>query len=118
MCYVNLAHIRREGADDMHIFKKVYISPAIFKERRKIIWCLKHYMFMPSVYVVTLAGKEDMLEIYHSSLLKQKYYKENPPFIVGIAESHSAAVTMIQEILLDVLKETGGLDVRKYCRVS
>lgn len=102
----------------MRIFKKVYVSPVLFKDRKKILWCLKHHMFMPSVYVITLAKKDDMLEIYHSSLLKQKFYKENPPFVVGIAESHSAAVTMIQEILLDVLKETGGLDVRKYCQAS
>ncbi len=102
----------------MHIFKRVYISPAISKDKKKLIWRLKHCVFMPSVYVITLAKEQDLLEIYHSSLLKQKYYKDNPPYVVGIAESHSVAVSMIQEILLDVLKETGGLDIQKYCRAS
>ncbi|MBE5875330.1 MAG: hypothetical protein E7290_00425 [Lachnospiraceae bacterium] len=102
----------------MHIFKRVYISPALSKEKKKLLWRLKHHVFMPSVYVVTLAAQQDLLEIYHSSLLKQKFYRENPPFIVGIAESHSAAVAMIQEILMDVLRETGGLDIQRYCRAS
>ena len=102
----------------MHVFKKVYISPAFAKEKKKLIWRLKHRVFMPSVYVIVLAGDKDLLEIYHSTLLKQKYYKENPPYVVGIADSHSAAVTMIQEILLDVLKETGGLDIQKFCHAS
>ncbi len=102
----------------MHIFKRVYISPALSKDKKKLLWRLKHYVFMPSVYVVTLANKQDLLEIYHSSLLKQRFYKENPPYVVGIAESHSAAVAMIQEILMDVLKETGGLDIQKFCRAS
>lgn len=102
----------------MHIFKRVYISPKLIKDKKNLMWRLRHCVFMPSVYVITLAKEQDLLEIYHSSLLKQKYYKENPPYVVGIAESHSVAVSMIQEILLDVLKETGGLDIQKFCRVS
>ena len=70
MCYVNLVHIRREGADYMHIFKRVYISPMLRKDKKKLLWRLKHYVFMPSIYVITLAGDKDLLEIYHSSLLK------------------------------------------------
>ncbi len=102
----------------MHIFKRVYISPAISKDKKKLLWRLRHHVFMPSVYVITLAADKDLLEIYHSSLLKQKFYRENPPYVVGIAESYATAVTMIQEILLDVLKETGGLDIKKYCQAS
>lgn len=102
----------------MHISKRVYISPALSKDKKKLIWRLRHHVFMPSVYVITLAKEKDLLEIYHSSLMKQRYYKENPPYVVGITESHAAAVAMIQEILMDVLRETGGLDVHKYCRAS
>ena len=49
----------------------------------------------------------DLLEIYHSGILKQKYYKKkaNAPYIVGIAAGYSGAVDLVIDMVEDVYQE-------------
>ena len=70
----------------------------------------------PFVYIIALANNDDLLEIYHSGMLKQKYYKKkkNVPYIVGIASGYGEAVELVISILEDVLHATGGYDVKSF----
>ena len=70
---------------------------------------------VPFLYVITLSEQNDLMDIYHSILLKQPYYRKNPPYVIGIADSQGAAVELIQQILMDVHEKTGGYDIRTYC---
>lgn len=108
--YVNI-----EVGSSMHFYKRLYMTESLKKKKRQIVWKLKTKKFMPSVYVIVLAESEDLLEIYHSALLKQPYYKYNPPFIVGIAKNYEEAVKLVQEILLDVKQKSGNYDVKAFC---
>lgn len=99
----------------MRFYKKLYISPSLQKKKRQIIWRLKIGKAVPFVYVITLSEQNDLMEIYHGFLLKQSYYQKNPPFILGIADSHSAAIELVQQILTDIHDKTGNYDVRSYC---
>lgn len=99
----------------MRFYKKLYISPSLRKKKRQIVWKLKMGKAVPFVYVITLAEQNDLMNIYQGLILKQPYYRKNPPFVLGIADSHSAALELVQQILMDVYDKTGNYDIRTFC---
>lgn len=100
----------------MRFSSKLYISPSLDKKCGKVKWKLRTGRPQPNIYIIALARNNDLLEIYHSGLLKQKYYKkkQNAPYIVGIAMGYGGAVDLVIEIIEDVLGETGGYDVKAF----
>lgn len=100
----------------MRFCRKLYISPSLGEKRGKIIWKLRTGRPQPFIYIIALAKNNDLLEIYHSGMLKQKYYKKkaNAPYIVGIASGYGGAVEQVMDILQDVFCATGGYDVKAY----
>lgn len=102
----------------MRFCKDLYVSPSLAKKRKKIIWKLRTGRPQPTIYVVALAQNDDLFEIYHSGMLKQRYYKkkENAPYIVGLAQGYDGAVDLVIDMLEDVLSSTGGYDVKAYFR--
>lgn len=100
----------------IHFYKELYISPALEKKRRKVMWKLRTGRPQPLVYIISLAKNNDLFEIYHSGMLKQKYYKkkENTPYIIGVAGGYGEAIDLVTRMLQDVLDATGGYDVKAY----
>ena len=100
----------------MHFYKRLYVGSSVTKKKRQIIWKLKTGKVMPNVYCIALAANsQDMLEIYHNGLLKQSYYHNYPPYIIGIAGSYTEAVELVQLMLENTFKMTGTYDIRKIC---
>lgn len=104
----------------MRFCKKLYLSPSIQDKRQQIIWKLKTGRPQPTIYLIALAGNNDLFEIYHSGIFKQRYYKkkENAPYIVGIAQGYSGAVDLVSEMLTDIWRETNGYDVKAYFKTA
>ena len=50
------------------------------------------------------------LEIYHSLMMQQWYYKEHQPYIIGIATTQEEAMEIIQQIAEEALCKTGQAD--------
>lgn len=100
----------------MRFYKGLYMSPSLQKKRNRVIWSLRTGRPQPLVYVITLAKNNDLFEIYHSAMLKQKYYRnrENSPYIVGLATGYQGAVELTAGILEDVYKITGGCNVKEF----
>lgn len=100
----------------MRFSKKLYLSPSLQKKRRSVIWKLRTGRPQPAVYVIALAKSSDLLEIYHSGILKQSYYKqkEHAPYIVGLACTYGGAVELVVAMLEDIYADTGGYDVKSY----
>lgn len=102
----------------MHFSNKLYINPSLKDKQRKIMWKLRTGSPQPMIYVIALAKNSDLIEIYHSGMLKQKYYrkKENSPYIVGLAAGYAQAIELVTEILTDVFHATNGYDVKAFFR--
>ena len=100
----------------MRFYKKIYMSPSLAKKRKKVLWKLRTGRPQPTVYLITLASNNDLFEIYHSGMLKQKYYrkKENAPYIIGIAEGYYGAVALVTDMLQDVFAVTGCYNVKAF----
>lgn len=80
------------------------------------MWKLRTGRPQPTIYIIALAKNNDLLEIYHSGMLKQKYYKkkENALRIVGIASGYGGAVDLVMNMIEDVFRATGGYDVKSF----
>lgn len=100
----------------MRFYKKIYMSPSLAKKRKKVLWKLRTGRPQPTVYIITLASNNDLFEIYHSGMLKQKYYrkKENAPYIIGIAEGYYGAVDLVTDMIQDVFTATGCYNVKAF----
>ncbi|MDE6619487.1 MAG: hypothetical protein K2K74_03160 [Lachnospiraceae bacterium] len=96
--------------------RKLYISPSLDKKCGEVKWKLRTGRPQPFIYIIALAKNNDLLEIYHSGMLKQKYYRKrkNAPDIVGIAVGYGGAVDLVIDILQDVWRETGTYDVKAF----
>ena len=97
----------------MKFYKKLYVGDTV-KKPNQIKWKLKHGSKLPNIYVLALASGEDQLEIYHSLLLQQPFYKEKNPYIIGIATSHEEAVEIVCKITKEAIAQNGSADLKKY----
>lgn len=100
----------------MRFYRGLYMSPSIEKKRNRVIWKLRTGRPQPMIFVIALAKNNDLLEIYHSGMLKQAYYKKknNAPYIVGLAVGYWNAIALVADIFEDVYRITGGYDVKSF----
>ena len=97
----------------MKFYKNLYIGDTIRnpgKTRRK----LKRYAKLQNVYVIAYMAESGQLSIYHNLMFQQRYYKEHPPYVIGIAGSHDEAVKIICRIAQESVRETGQADLTAY----
>lgn len=97
----------------MEFYKNLYIGDTV-KKPGKIKKKLKKYKMLRTVYVIAYAKQNRQLEIYHSLMLQQYYFKENPPYIIGIAASREEAAGLICRIAEEALQATGKADLIAY----
>lgn len=97
----------------MRFHKELYVGSSI-QNAGSVKWRLKHHAGSLRIFVITLAGGSDQLEIYHSAVLQQKYYKKHPLYIVGIAGGYDEAVTLLRQMIADVYEKTGGYQLKEY----
>ena len=99
----------------IRLYCDLYVSECWRKKKEKIIQKLANNRLQPQVYVITLAqGEQNYLEFFSSALLKQRIYKEEELFVVGIAAGYSEAVAITRDITEQVYKETGDANVRWF----
>lgn len=97
----------------MKFYKNLYVGNTI-KKPAKIKRKLKKYAKLPNIYVIAYQQENNQLEIYHSLFMQQWYYKEHPPYIIGIAGSQEEAVDLIRQMTEDALHQTGQADLIAY----
>ena len=97
----------------MKFYKNLYIGDTI-KKPEKIKRKLRKYAKLNNVWLIAYLSQNRQLEIYHSLMLQQYYYKENPPYIIGIAGSQEEAAQIICQIAEEAVRESGSADLVTY----
>lgn len=99
----------------MKFYKNLYIGDTI-KDPKKIKRKIKHHAKQLKVFVILLASGDDQLEICHTMLLEQPYYKkkENAPYIIGIAGNYDEAVELVCQITKEAVEQNGNADLKKF----
>lgn len=98
----------------MKWYKDLYIGELAKKHKNRIIRKIKNGKFQTGVYVLTLPLNDDnILDIYPSYVLNQKYYREISIDIVGLACGYDEAMEVLQKLVIDCYKSTGSFRISK-----
>lgn len=98
----------------MKFYKNLYIGDTV-KKPEKAIKKLKRHKKQPKLYVIVYDRDMKRLAVYHSLMLSQWYYKENPPgCIVGLAGGREEAFAVIEQIAKEALEATGEASLVAY----
>lgn len=99
----------------MKFIEHLYVSNSI-KNVDRVISKLKRNVGQIKVYITAISEHPtDQLDIYHCSILKQKYFHKNEDFtIVAITGSHEEAVTFVRCLVEDCLKVRGDCNLKEY----
>ena len=93
----------------------LYLSDITAAKKERIIKKAAQVAGMVSVYFIALASNPDNLfDIFHAAHLKESAFYRQNPYIVGIASGYDEALELVQRMVEDVYRETGGFQVREY----
>ena len=99
----------------MDWYYDLYLGEKIAKKKNKLIYKIKDLKFTPSTYVIALPrNRRDILETFPAEILKQKYYKKENIFVVGLAKGNEEANHVMFEIIQDCYRETNTVNVRDF----
>ncbi len=100
----------------MEVYPRLYVGKSV-RQPDKLLLKLKKHAKRIQAYVITLSKNPyDQLEIYNAGYLSQKYYKENPPYIIGIADNYEEAVEIITLIAEETFKARGDCRMKEYLK--
>ena len=68
----------------------------------------------PGIYIIFWARNDDQLEIMNSLYLKQSFYRQKPPVVIGLAKSYEEAVELVIKITNESLQKTGSPNIKDF----
>ncbi|MDD2972950.1 MAG: hypothetical protein PHE02_12570 [Lachnospiraceae bacterium] len=98
----------------MKFYRYLYTSEKYQDKKQKICKKLKWNIGQLNVYVITLSEGDDLLDIFHCALLKQKTFPRKHLFVVGIADGYGEALELSRTIVQDIYTRTGSASVKEY----
>lgn len=90
----------------------LYISDSLSKKEGRIRRSLRMRRGLIKVYIISICDGTDQLEIYNSSILKQKLYRYMNIRIVGITDSMEDATNYVIKLVEDNLRLYGNADIK------
>ncbi len=99
----------------MRWYKDMYIGESVGRDAKYYKYLI-HYTKKPTgVYcLMPAAGQDDLIDICRSELLRVPAYYPEDQLVIGLAGSRAEACLLAGNIILDILKKTGGTDVRSF----
>lgn len=99
----------------MKYYFDMYISEELKSKKGDILQRIENNQLQLNKYVIVLSTNEkNHLEFFDTALLRQEIFKKEDLFLIGIAEGYSGSLKLIEKITQEVLKESGGTDIRGY----
>lgn len=99
----------------MRYCRRLFWSEGLEKKKETIIRKLNENRLQWDLFVVTLPeGEKNQLEIYNTVQFLQPAYPMEDYLVVGIARGYDAAVELVEAIVEEVYRKTGGADVRSF----
>lgn len=111
---------RREGRGVMSVkltyHSKLYLGESIKADKLdKIKKKMENKPLFSSVFLIAISrNASDQLEIYRARQLAQRYYENNPPYVVGITGSHEEAVKIVEQIVQECMAARGDCALKEY----
>lgn len=94
---------------------KLYIGKGIKKKKDRVIASINNREATCGVYCITFASHPDNLfDILNANELLFPHYTNTQTRIAGLAWGKEEAIGLVQDMLMEVYRETGKFDVRTY----
>lgn len=98
----------------MRFYKKLYVGESI-KHPERVKWKLRVAAGQFNVHLITVSQNgSNHLECFHNALLKQRVFRRQDYFVVGIAANHEEALSLICRITEDCISATGTADIKSF----
>lgn len=95
--------------------EKLYMDEEIGKKPEKWKKKVEQGKLTLDVYCVSLASNpENLFDIINCNEILFRYYRQRELWIAGLAKSREGAVLLVQEMVEDMLKSSGTLNVKEY----
>lgn len=101
----------------MRFAKKIYVSDGLTGREKELKVRLKLRKLKKHVFIIYFNRYGDTPEFMNSIFLKQKYYKNNSMYVIGVVETYEQAVKYIADLLRDSFEKNGNFNVKEIvCR--
>ena len=98
----------------MRFHNNLYLGESI-KHPELVKWKLRVAAGQFKVHLLVISQNgNDQLECFHNALLKQKFFRRQDLYVVGIAANYDEAVALIQRIAEECVKETGTGNIKEF----
>lgn len=99
----------------MRWYDDLYIGYNLLENKNQVIEKIKTGKPQLNIYVLTLPWNDyDVLEIYPSYALIQKWYRDSNMVVIGLAEGMEEAMDMMQLVIMDCYRATGGFQLKEF----
>lgn len=98
----------------MEFYPRLYVGKKV-KNPTKLKAKLAKHAKLSDAYVITLSkNQHDQLEIQKAGCLAQKYYRLNPPYVIGLATDYDEAIEIVQQIVQETYAAQGNCKLKEY----
>lgn len=98
----------------MELYPRLYIGKSVNNPDKLLHKLEKPSKFMRFYVIVKSKNPFDQLEIYKACYLSQKYFKNNPIYVIGIASNYEEAVDIIRQIATECYQYSGNCNLKDY----
>ena len=93
----------------------LFIGNKMKKKQKKAIVSINQREATFEIYCITFASNpNNLFDIMNANELLFPHYQRIEVNIVGLAKGKQEAIDLVQKMLMEVYKKTGGFDVRAY----
>ncbi len=94
---------------------RLYVGDKMKKKKEKVIASINNSEATFGVYCISFASQpSNLFDIMEANQLLFPHYKKSEIHIVGLAKGKEEAVSLVQNMLMEVYNKTGDFDVRAY----
>lgn len=94
---------------------KLYIGDNLLKKKDKAIYSINNKRMTYDVYCIALASHPgNLFDIMNANELLFPYYQKSNIKIVGLAKGRDEAISLVQDMIMEIYHSTGSFDVRGY----
>lgn len=100
----------------MELYPRLYIGKTVNNPDKLIKKLQRHAGFLEAYVIILARNCSDQLEIHKAGFLSQKYYRKNPPYVIGIAADYDEAVELVRQIAEETYAAQCDCRIKEYLK--
>lgn len=99
-------------------YDDLFVGESISSGRKKrVMRKVKRRSIFNAAYLLTLsANQQDLIDIIHTRVVRQRYYPRKNLVVIGLAGSYEEALTLAAEILVCLYTVQGDFKLREFLK--